>query len=316
MGFLDRFKKEQAAAAPDALTREAAARVRAVPGVVAVEAVDADTLSVTWSGLEEAAPLSLAGIRDRWSAARGFDRIEVMDEFVAGVAPPVAGPSTPPPPPESHTSESAAEPPAAGTGPTEPAAPETDAAAAWEAARPRLRPVVGRPGAPDADTVHWTVGGVLEATVVLDDPVALPVGRAELLEWGVDDATVRAAAEQNLASTDPGLDPIGPDAPAWVPTRPDGHLAGWLCAPHRLLEAAGLDEAVVLAPLPSELVVVDPAATDLVASVLTSTRTIVEQQTRTLWPAPFLARREGVEPWEPAADHPCAPLVEEMRRLG
>lgn len=313
MGLFDRFKKDQTAA-PDALTREAVARVRAVHGVLGVDVVDGDTLAVTWSGVDQPAAVSLAAIREPWTSASGFDRIEVMDDFIAALAPPApgGGPSeaamAPAPP--------VTEPAAAEPEPAQDAAPESDPGAAWEQARSQLVPSIGRPGAPDADTVHWPVAGVLEATAVLDGPVALPVGPAELAEWGVDADAVRAAAEANQAALDPALDPIGPGEPAWVPTQPPGRLASWLCAPDRLLAAAGLEHAVVLAPLASELVVVDPAAVELLRSVLASTRTIVQRQARTLWPAPFLVRAGSLEPWEPDADHPCAPLVAEMRELG
>ncbi len=307
MGLLDRFKKEHSAA-PDALTREAVARVRAVPGVQGIDVVDGDTLAVTWTGAGAPATVSLAGIRDRWTAASGFDRIEVMDDFVNSLAPPVPGEAPAAPEPADAT-------PDADT-PSVPPTAEPDTGAAWAAARPRLRPSISLPAAPGADTVRWSVAGVLEATVVLDGPMALPVGPGELAEWGVDGDAVRAAAEANLASLDPELDPIGPSEPAWVPTQPPGQLASWLCAPDRLLAAAGLDEAVVLAPLVTELVMVDPTAVSLLESILASTRTIVEHETRTLWPAPFLVRPGSVEPWQPDADHPCAALVEQMRGLG
>ena len=302
MGLLDRFKKERSAA-PDALTREAVARVRAVPGVRRIDVVDGDTLAVTWSGVAAPTTVSLERIRDRWTAASGFDRIEVMDDFVNGLAPPAPGDAAAAATPDTDT-------------PSESPTAEPDTDAAWAAARPRLRPSIGLPAAPGVDTVRWSVAGVLEATVILEGPMALPVGPAELAEWGVDDDTVRAAAEANLASLDPELDPIGPGEPAWVPTKPSGQLASWLCAPDRLLASAGLDEAVVLAPLATELVMVDPAAVSLLESILASTRTIVEHETRTLWPAPFLVRPGSVEPWRPQADHPCAALVEQMRGLG
>lgn len=309
MGFLDRFKKEGAPAAPDALTREGVARVRAVPGVESVEVVDADTLRVTWNGLAQPSELSLADIRQPWSSASGFDRIEVMDDFIAGVAPPAAGA---PSPADALAAGVEDEPAASAASGREP----EDAHAAWNAIRGRLRPVVGRPGPADADTVRWEVGGVLEATAVLgDEQVALPVSRAELVQWGVDEATVRAAAEENQAGVDPELDPISPGEPAWVPTRPAGHLAGWLCAPGRLLEGAGVERAVVLVPLATELVVVDPSATGLLESILSSTRTIFEQEARPLWPAPLLIGPGGVEPWTPPPEHPCAELVEQMRGL-
>lgn len=328
MGLFDRFKKDTAGA-PDALTREALVRVRAVPGVEAVEPVDADTLSVTWTGTDEPARLSLADLREPWTSASGFDRIELMDDFVRTVAPPTGAPADafPDPAPAGPAPDEApaattvgdgapeADPtPAGGPGPT--AAPAEQPGARWAEVSPRLQPVIGRPGVADDDIVCWPVGDVLEATVVVDGgPGSLPVGRAELAEWGVDAGSVRRAAEANQAALDPSLDPIGPGEPAWVPTRPAGHLASWLCAPDRLLAAAGLDDAVVLVPLATELVVVDPAATALVESILSSTRTIVEQESRTLWPAPLLVRPGSVTPWVPATDHPCAGLVEEMRAL-
>ncbi len=70
MGLLDRFKKEPG---PDALTFEAVARARAVPGVAQAEAIDADTVHVTWAGHEAPAALSLAEVRPAWTKASGFD---------------------------------------------------------------------------------------------------------------------------------------------------------------------------------------------------------------------------------------------------
>ena len=46
MGLLDRFKK---APGPDAMTWEAVARLRVVPGVVGAEPVDADTVQIAWA---------------------------------------------------------------------------------------------------------------------------------------------------------------------------------------------------------------------------------------------------------------------------
>lgn len=305
MGLLDRFKKEPG---PDALTWEAVARLRAVPGVTGAEAVDADTISVGWAGHAGTATLSLAEIRESWAKASGFARIELMDDLVAGIAPPAPG-STPPPGPPA-TAPATPEPTPTAARPIDPPAPPEDHDV-WAEVRSRLHVVVGRPGQ-HPDAVAWPVAGVLEARAVLGGPGALPVDRGDARSWGVSDDDVRAAATTNLAATDPGLDPIGDGQPAWVPTTPTDHPPAWLAAPDRLLAACGLDQAVVLAPTPTELVVVDPSAHELLASILTSTKSIVAGESRILWPAPLLATVAGVAPWHPEPGHPCAALVAEL----
>lgn len=307
MGLLDRFKK---APGPDAMTWEAVARLRAVAGVAGAEALDADTVEVAWVGNPYTSTLSLAAAREGWSKANGFDRIEIMDALIAAVAPPTGPPEEtgngfdPTPPDVAPVVPPAAHQPT-------PATPAADGTA-WDEARPRLRVAVDRVGA-HPDAIAWPVaGGVLEARVVLDRPDGLPVEAADAATWevGVDD--VRTAALANLAATDPGLDPVGPGQPAWVPTAPADHPPVWLAAPDRLLAACGLPEAVVLAPVPTELVVVDPSAHDLLGSILASTRSIVAGEGPVLWPGALLATPAGIAPWRPAADHPCAALAADL----
>lgn len=296
MGLLDRFKK---APAPDAMTWEAVARLRVVAGVARAEAVDADTVEIAWIDNPYSSTLTLAAAREGWTKANGFERIEIMDALIGAVAPPTG-------PPE------AADPP--GVDPTPPdVAPDVQVAGAggWAAARARLRVVVGRAGE-HPGAITWPVAGVLEARAVLDGPDASPVEGADAATWGVGPDDVRATALANLAATDPGLDPVGPGQPAWVPTTPVDHPPAWLAAPERLLAACGLDQAVVLAPMATELVVVDPAAHDLLGSILASTKSIIAGETRPLWPAPLLATSAGLAPWQPAPDHPCAALAAEL----
>jgi hypothetical protein len=64
--------------------------------------------------------------------------------------------------------------------------------------------------------------------------------------------------------------------------------------------------------MPTELVVVDPSAHDLLGSILASTKSIVAGESDLLWPAPLLATTAGLAPWEPAPDHPCAALAAEL----
>ncbi|HAS12166.1 MAG TPA: hypothetical protein DCS55_16870 [Acidimicrobiaceae bacterium] len=310
MGLLDRFKK---APGPDAMTWEAVARLRVVPGVVGAEPVDADTVQIAWADNPYPSTLSLAAAREGWTKANGFDRIEIMDGIINAVAPPTGPPEggeepgVDPTPPDVAPDVQVADEAEAGDAL---AATGSDGTA-WEAARDRLRVVVGRTGE-HPDAITWPIAGVLEARIVLGGPGALPVDDGDAASWevGVDD--VRAAALANLAASDPGLDPVGPGQPAWVPTSPADHPPAWLAAPDRLLAACGLDQAVVLAPMPTELVVVDPSAHDLLGSILTSTKSIVEGESRLLWPAPLLATPAGLVPWEPAADHPCAGLAAEL----
>lgn len=296
MGLFDRRKKPPG---PDALTWEAVARARAVPGVAGAEATDADTVVLTWAEHPGTSTLSLAGVREAWSKASGFARIELMDEVVAGLAPPADTGTAP------------------GIGPAH--APPVDTAApaptdapgdAWTEARTRL---AIRVGPPTTGTVGWPVVAGLEAAVVLDGVDGPPVSDADLAAWGADREQARTAALAALAAADPELDPVGPGQPAWVPTVPSAHPPIWLAAPARLLAAAGLSEAVALAPTPTELVLVDPSATDLLASVLAGTRAILRDAAEVLFSAPLLVRPDGVEEWRPAVGHPCAELVAELR---
>ncbi|HEX4902621.1 MAG TPA: hypothetical protein VFV42_07415 [Acidimicrobiales bacterium] len=309
MGLLDRFKK---APGPDALTWEAVARARAVPGVSGAEAVDADTVEVAWASHPGTSTLSLAEIRDEWTKASGFARIELMDGVIAGLAPPTSGVATPEPPTAPAPAEPDATVPAAA--PASPAAPDPTTAGddprGWAAVRDRLAIRVGPPG---AGAVRWPVVSGLEATVVLDRIDGPAVTVDDLGAWRVDAGQVRAAAVDALSRVDPELDPIGPAQPAWVPTVPAPHPPVWLAAPARLLAAAGLTEAVALAPTPTELVVVDPSATELLSTVLAGTRTIVQEADDVLLAAPLLVRSDGVEEWRPPAEHPCAALAEELR---
>lgn len=306
MGLLDRFKKEPG---PDALTWEAVARVRAMPGVAGAEAVDADTVAVTWAEHPGTSSLSLAGVREQWTKASGFARIELMDEALTGLAPPPAG-ATGAAPVVDEAPPVVDAPVAPSSPPDEPDAPADDGSAAWAAARPRLRVIVGRAG--DDDAVAWPVAPGLVARAVLGGPGALPVDAADVAGWGVSAEEVRAAALENLAEGDPGLDAVGPGQPAWVPTSPADHPPAWLAAPGRLLAAAGLTEAVALAPLPTELVVVDPSAHDLLRSVLVGTRSILAGESRVLCSRALLLTADGVTAWEPAPDHPCAEAAAEL----
>lgn len=296
MGLLDRFKKPPG---PDAMTWEAVARLRVVAGVVGAEPVDADTVQIAWADNPYPSTLSLAAARDGWTKASGFERIEIMDELISGAAFPTGPP------------EGADEP---GVDPTPPdIAPDVPvtAGSGWDAARASLRVVIGRAGEHPA-AITWPIAGVLVARVVRGGPGSQPVDAGDAASWEVSADDVRAAALANLAAADPGLDPVGPGQPAWVPTSPADHPPAWLAAPDRLLAACGLDQAVVLAPMPTELVVVDPSAHDLLGSILASTKSIVAGESRVLWPAPLLATPAGLVPWEPAADHPCAGLAAEL----
>lgn len=292
MGFFDRFKKD--ASQPDAYTREVAIRVRAVPGVERVEPVDADLLSVRWAGNDEPVELSIAEHRERWQTATGFDRIEVVDDLIDRVQPPAEGTFDP-----DAVLESAPVDP-------EPAAAPDVSDSAWSDVAPRLLPMLRRPVADDP-VVAWPVAGLLEA-------VATERGQAVTLAgsegWGVDAEEVRRTATSNLIAHEPALDTVAPDTRAWVPTAPAGAQAGWLTAPDALLAASGLDVAIVFVPTPTDLVVVDPADVDLLASITTSTLAIVEQEPTTICSVPFEIGPGRAEPWRPDPDHPCAALVD------
>lgn len=296
------------------MTWEAVARLRVVPGVVDAEAVDADTVRIGWADNPYPSTLSLAAAREGWTKANGFDRIEIMDALIGAVTPPTGPPEgtvepgfDPTPPDVAPDVEVDTTTPTAGDRPA-----PADQGTAWDSVRDRLHVVVGRVGE-HPDAISWPVAGVLEARAVLGGPGAPPVSVADAASWEVGADDVRAAALTNLAAADPGLDPVGPGQPAWVPTAPADHPPAWLAAPDRLLAACRLDQAVVLAPVPTELVVVDPSAHDLLGSILTSTKSIVAGESRLLWPAPLLATPAGLVPWEPAADHPCSDVAAELR---
>jgi len=291
MGLLDRFKK---APGPDALTWEAVARARAVAGVAGAEAVDADTVHVSWHEHPRTTVLDLGEVRERWTRANGFDRIELMDEVIAGLAPPLDGLGL-------ATGEVDA--------PAAEAASPHGAIPPGDATRLLLAVDVRRAGEGDGD-VRWAIVDGLDAVATSGGEA---VRHADLDAWQVDAEAARDAARHRLASTDPALDPIGPGTPAWVPASDLVPPPAWLAVPARLLDACGLDEVVALAPLPTELVVVDPAATEVLASVLSSTAGIVESADGVLLGTPLLVRRDGVDAWQPPAEHPCAALVERLR---
>lgn len=303
MGLLDKFKK---APGPDALTWEAVARARAVPGVAGAEAVDADTVTVTWADHPGTSTLELAGIREVWAKASGFDRIELMDGVIDGLAPPPAGAAAADPAPPVEQPVPPAPAPASDLAPADP-----DPVPAWATMRERIAVRVGHPG--DAGAVRWPVAGGLEAWAVVDHPSGAAVGDGDLAAWGVDAATVRSAALDALRAADPELDPVGPGQPAWVPTVPAEHPPIWLAAPDRLLAATGLPRAIALAPTPTELVVVDPEAHGLLATILAGTKAIVADADEVLLAAPLLVTPDGLEEWRPDAGHPCVDLVDDLR---
>lgn len=309
MGFLDRFSKDSPAP-PDAFTIEVVARIRALPNVAGAEPIDADTVSVTWSGWSEPEAVDIGGPRQPWKAAKGFDRIEVVDDFIAGLAPGQFPPVTP-------ESESEPNQPSADPEP-QPAAPAAEPAGSepiteWSQVAAQLVPVLRR-ARPADSTATWPVGDLLEATAIWAGG-ATPITTEQCATWGVGLDDVRAAAVANLLAIDPAPDEVAPGTRAWVPTSPDGLQSSWLAAPRRLLDDVGLARAIVLVPLRGELVVVDPADTDLVASILANTITILETQTGVLCPVPFLVEGDEVRSWMPDPDHPASGLVRQTRDL-
>lgn len=310
MGLFDRLKK---APGPDALTWEAVARARAVPGVAGAEPGDADTVHVTWLEHPGTTTLSLAEVRPAWAKASGFDRIELMDQVVAGLAPPPAGVASEPAP-----ALDPVEPPAASTTPpvVEPVAspgPSDASKSPWEQVRGSISVVAVTAGSLPAAAVRWPV---VQGVDAVGTSAGQPVTTGDLARWATDVDAVRAAAIERLGVEGPQLDPIGPGARAWIPTSAVAPAPAWLTAPALLLAAAGIDQAIVLAPLPTELVMVDPAATELLASILSSTTAIVEGHDDLLLAAPLLVDPAGVGPWLPAPDHPCAALVDRLRAAG
>lgn len=305
VGFLDRFSKDTAAA-PDAFTTEMVARIRALPSVERAEPTDADTVSVTWSGGRESEAVDISGLRQPWKQAKGFDRIELLDDFIAGLSP---GQYPPASPTSGDEPDASPEPgPAPPPGPT-----ATDAVTEWSQVASQLVPVLRRVRAGDG-ALTWPIGELLEATAIWAGG-ATPITDDQCAVWGVGLDDVRSAATSNLVAIDPAPDAIGPGARAWVPTSPEGLQSSWLAAPERLLHQLGLATAIVLVPLRSELVVVDPEDIELVQSILTNTLAILESQANVLCPVPFLVTAEDVQDWMPAASHPAAQLVHQTRDL-
>ena len=300
MGFLDRFKSDSTPG-PDALTAEVAARLRVLPSVEAVEALDADTVSVSWAGQPEPATVLLDELRPAWKSASGFDRIALLDEFIEGLTP---GAPTAAPAPATAPAV-----PAAGVGDAVPAA---TGSTEWDRLRPQLLPALRPPEAVGPDAVSWSFGDALRIVIVTAGG-GLEISGADRDEVGVTDEDLDAAATANLESIDPAPEPIAPDARAWVATAPAGLQSSWLLAPRRLLERTGLTSAIAFAPLPGELVVIDPDDTELVRSIAESTLRILEEQPGRLCPLPFRMVADGVEIWEPADEHPAADAVQRTR---
>lgn len=292
MGFLDRFTKDTST--PDAFTIEIAARIRALAGVNHVETIDADTVAVTWTGRTEPDHIDIGGTRPAWKQVKGFDRIELVDEFIAGLGPGDA-PTTIP-------------------GPAIPGIAEPAGGARWAAASLDVLPLLRRTMTDADGLVTWPVTELLEATATGTDH-SVPITMAQCDEWGITAAQVRTAATDNLAALDPAPDAIGDGMRAWVPTAPDGQQSSWLTAPTRLLERLGLTTGIAIAPLVGELVVVDPDDDDLVVAIIDNTLTIIEDTSDTLCPVPFLVSSDRVDIWEPAAGHPAADLVHRTHRL-
>jgi hypothetical protein len=299
MGFLDRFKSGPSA--PDALTVEVVARLRVLPTVDAADAVDGDTVRVDWAGRAEPATVDLAELRPRWKEAGGFDRIQLLDDFIDalrdGPPAPAVAPSAPP-----ATPEVAAHRPG----------PATTDDGGWAAHRSVVLPVLTRIDPESRAAVTWPVAGVLHAVVNGADR-STPVSAGDLERWGVGADEVRAAAVANLEAVDPRPEPISPGARAWVPTGPDGLQSSWLVAPAHLLAGTGLTSAIAFVPVVSELVVIDRTDEALVQSIAASTNRIVAEQALPLCPLPFVLSPTGAEPWEPPAGHPAAADVAEAR---
>ena len=302
MGFLDRFKSE-GPRPPDALTYEIVARLRVLAASETVEPVDADTVRVTWHGRPEQT-VELGELRPTWKRSSGFDRIQLLDDFVEGVTAGGGGGSSSEP--------GAASAPAPPVDEPVPVPIEELFDSEWARLRPSLMLALRATGTSDEDAVVWPFGDGAQI-VALDIGAGTEITRADLDRLDVSDREVEAAALRNLEALDPAPEPIGDGVRAWVPTTPAGLKSSWLLAPHRLLEACGLPSAIGFAPLPDELVVIDPADDDLVRSIATSTLRILEEQPGTLVAAPLEITREAVDVWDPPADHPAAAVVAEMK---
>ena len=220
MGLFERLRG--ARSTPDSLTAQAVARARALPGVTAVEIVEADTIALTWASATSPVNVSLADLRTRWRATSGFERIELLDDWIATLGPPdpsarttdlevpVTSASSPPVTSDRTPSDRS---PSDWT-PTERAPSGADA---WPTVARRLAIVVTRSG-PTGDPARWRITDDLQAHLALDRADALAVRDDELTMWGVTLAVARQAALDRLLDDGPGLAPIGRDRDAWVVT--------------------------------------------------------------------------------------------------
>ncbi len=293
MGLFDRLRTS----GPDALTRAAVARIRALPDVADARALDGDTIAVTFAAGGAEQQVDLGGIRPDWKAAGGFDRIEIMDAFVQAMA----APATTLPAGQDLVADVVVE--------------------GWADVVDRITIRVHAPGQVPRGALAWPVGDVLHAVaIVLPRPGAatppIPVTQHDAERWGVAPAAVAEAMGAGLDREPPVLEPIEAGVAAWVAAG-DPHPARWLLRPDRLVAAVGADPLVALVPTATELVVVDANATALLDDVLRHTATILDAETDVLWPAPFLLRPGAATPWQPGDGHPCDPAVRALRsRLG
>lgn len=186
-------------------------------------------------------------------------------------------------------------------------APSTGAPTSADAdAAPAMEVHVGR--MPPAGTTTWPVADNLSAWLV-----ERATGRAATAAQLGDDAAAAAtlgACLAELAGTDPAIQRIG-NLRAWMVTAP-AHRAAWLCAPEALLDAVRLPDALLVAPVADELVVIDPDHPHSVETVLANTASIVDEVVVPLHPAPLLATAEGMRAWHP---HEAGEHAELVRRL-
>ena len=301
MGFLDRFKSD-GPRPPDALTYEVVARLRVLAASESVEPVDADTVRVTWHGRPEQ-NVELGDLRPTWKRSSGFDRIQLLDDFVEGVT---SGSGVASSEPEEDA------PPAPTVDAPAPVPIEELFDSEWARLRPSLLLALRPAGTSGEDAVVWPFGDGAQI-VALDIAAGADITRADIERLDVSEREVEAAALKNLEALDPAPEPIGDGMRAWVPTTPAGLKSSWLLAPHRLLEACGLSSAIGFAPLPDELVVIDPADDGLVSSIAASTLRILDEQPGRLVAAPLEITREAVDVWDPPDDHPAAAVVAEMK---
>jgi len=189
----------------------------------------------------------------------------------------------------------------------------------WVEAAPRLMPAVRSAG--------WAAAGGMPEVLrrrllpfvslqcAIDSEFAMTfVTETDLRTWGVSEDEALRQARENLARAPLQVGRI--EGAAYL-LGPDGYISSWLAVPEVLARIAADvgDRVVAVAADRDGLVLID---TDRPATVVDLLREALEQYqeaTRQLSPVPYVVDGGGLRPWDPPADHPARPLVDEAGQL-